>query len=95
MKAATKPLALTLTSVTVQTATPRRTTKILSFVYILLPKVKPCVAINALLTMMIPTEVTMLNIHAAASTAAFLSALLDGGIFSIVDPASNFLFVFV
>ncbi|KAF5779951.1 hypothetical protein HanXRQr2_Chr11g0466581 [Helianthus annuus] len=43
--------------------------------------------------MMIPTEVTMLNIHAAASTAAFLSALLDGGIFSIVDPASNFLFV--
>lgn len=45
-----------------------------------LPKLNPYVAIKALLTMIIPTEVTTLNIHAAASTAAFLSALLDGAI---------------
>jgi len=32
MKAAMNPLALTLTSVTVQTPTPKRTTPILSFV---------------------------------------------------------------
>lgn len=43
--------------------------------------VKPYVAIKALFTMMMPTEVTMLNVHAAISTAAFLSALLDGVIF--------------
>lgn len=35
---------------------------------------------RALFTIIIPTEVTTLNIHAAASTAAFLSALLDGAI---------------
>ena len=42
------------------------------------PKLKPCVAIRALLTMIIPTDVTTLNIHAPASNAAFLSALLPG-----------------
>lgn len=50
------------------------------------PNVKPYVAIKALLTIIIPTEVTTLNIHAAASTAAFLSALLDGAIFSYFLP---------
>ena len=45
-----------------------------------LPKLNPYVAINALLTRIIPTEVTTLNIHAAASSAAFLSALLAGAI---------------
>lgn len=52
---------------------------------IIIPKLKPYVAINALLTIMIPTEVTTLNIHAAASTAAFLSALLvDGILYSFI-----------
>lgn len=46
-----------------------------------IPKVNPYVAIKALLTIMIPTEVTMLNIHADASTAAFLLDLFAGGIF--------------
>ena len=45
-----------------------------------LPKLKPYVAIKALLTMIIPTEVTTLNIHAAASTAALSAALLEGAI---------------
>lgn len=48
-----------------------------------LPKLKPYVAIRALLTIIIPTDVTTLNIHAAASTAAFFSALLAGAIFFI------------
>ena len=42
-----------------------------------LPKVKPYLAIKALLTMMIPTEVTILNNHAPASRVAFLSPLLE------------------
>ena len=46
-----------------------------------IPKLNPYVAIKALLTIMIPTEVTTLNIHAAASTVAFLSALFAGDIF--------------
>lgn len=37
------------------------------------PKLKPCVAINDLLTMIIPTDVTTLNSHEAASRDAFLS----------------------
>lgn len=41
------------------------------------PKVKPYLAIKALLTMMIPTEVTILNNHAPASRVAFLSPLLE------------------
>lgn len=45
-----------------------------------LPKLKPYVPIKALLTMMIPTEVTTLNIHEATSIAAFLSALLAAAI---------------
>lgn len=40
-----------------------------------IPKLKPYVAIRALLTMIIPTDVTTLNIHDAASRVAFLSAL--------------------
>ena len=39
-----------------------------------IPKLKPYVAIRALLTMIIPTDVTTLNIHEAASMAAFFSA---------------------
>ncbi|MFS7941156.1 hypothetical protein Hanom_Chr05g00472891 [Helianthus anomalus] len=35
--------------------------------------------------MIIPTEVTMLNVHAAMSITAFLSALLDGVIFTILS----------
>lgn len=45
-----------------------------------LPKLNPCMAIKALLTIISPTEVTTLNIHAATSNAAFLSALLKGAI---------------
>lgn len=45
-----------------------------------LPKLKPYLAIKALLTMMIPTEVTTLNNHAPASDAAFLSSLSAGAI---------------
>jgi hypothetical protein len=47
-----------------------------------LPKLKPCLAIKALLTMMIPTDVTTLNIHAPASSADFLSTLLPDAILS-------------
>lgn len=45
-----------------------------------LPKLKPYVPIKALLTIITLTEVTILNSHAAASTAAFFSALLAGAI---------------
>ena len=41
-----------------------------------IPKLKPYVAIRALFTRIIPTDVTTLNIHEAASREAFLSALL-------------------
>lgn len=41
-----------------------------------IPKVKPCVAMSALLTRIIPTDVTTLNIHDARSTAIFLSPLV-------------------
>jgi hypothetical protein len=37
------------------------------------PKLNPYVAINALLTMMSPTDVVTLKLHAAKSRAAFLS----------------------
>lgn len=47
-----------------------------------LPKLNLWVAIRALLTIIIPTDVTTLNIQAAASNAAFLLALLAGSIFS-------------
>lgn len=46
-----------------------------------IPKLKPYVAIRALLTMIIPTEVTTLNIHDAASIDAFLSAFPAEDIF--------------
>lgn len=42
-----------------------------------IPKVKPYVAIRALFTMIIPTDVTTLKNHDAASMAAFLSPLLS------------------
>ena len=38
-----------------------------------IPKVNPCLAIKALLTMMIPTDVVTLKLHAAKSRTAFLS----------------------
>ena len=38
-----------------------------------IPKLNPYVAISALLTMMIPTDVVTLKLHAAKSRAAFLS----------------------
>jgi len=41
-----------------------------------IPKLKPYVAIKALLTRIIPTDVTTLNSHDAASMEAFLSPLL-------------------
>lgn len=50
-----------------------------------LPKLKPYVAISALLAMMIATEVTTLNIHEAISSAAFLSALPTGAIFLLLN----------
>ena len=40
-----------------------------------IPKLKPYVAIRALFTRIIPTDVTTLNIQDAASRAAFLSPL--------------------
>lgn len=45
------------------------------------PKLKPYVAIKALLTIIIPTEVTMLNAHAATSTAISFSSLTAMDIF--------------
>jgi len=41
-----------------------------------IPKVKPYVAIRALFTRIIPTDVTTLNIHDARSSAIFLSPLV-------------------
>jgi hypothetical protein len=41
-----------------------------------IPKVKPWVAMRALLTIIIPTDVTMLNSHAPISSSAFLSDFL-------------------
>jgi len=41
-----------------------------------IPKLKPYVAIRALFTRIIPTDVTTLNNHDAASREAFLSPLL-------------------
>ena len=38
-----------------------------------IPKLNPCIAIKALLTMMIPTDVVTLKLHAAKSSTAFLS----------------------
>ena len=47
-----------------------------------IPKLKPYVAIKALLTMIIPTDVTTLKNHEPTSRVAFLSALLTGDIFN-------------
>jgi hypothetical protein len=44
-------------------------------------KLKPYRTIRALLTMIIPTDVTTLNNHEAVSSVAFLSALLAEDIF--------------
>lgn len=46
-----------------------------------IPKVKPYVAIKALLTIIIPTDVTILNVHAARSRANLCSSLLVIDIF--------------
>lgn len=45
------------------------------------PKLKPYVAIKALLTIIIPTEVTILNAHAATSRDIFFSSLTVVDIF--------------
>lgn len=50
-----------------------------------LPKVKPYLAIRALFTMIIPTDVTTLNNHDAASRAAFFSPLLGEDIMNQIS----------
>lgn len=53
------------------------------------PKLKPYVAIKALLTMIIPTDVTILKDHEATSRAVFRSALLTDDIFNLVSKFSS------
>lgn len=48
-----------------------------------IPKLKPYVAMRALFTRIIPTDVTILNIHDATSIAVFLSPLVAEDILTV------------